>query len=99
MRLIKIKRKIYIVDTQLIIYKLYKMAKQSTILINKEVIGLLKQAKEDPRQTYNELLEKMAKIFIKLKERNQYDEFLHKIQQPKMKDLWDNKEDEVWENV
>jgi len=27
------------------------------------------------------------------------DEFLHKIQQPKMKELWDNKNDEVWENT
>lgn len=25
--------------------------------------------------------------------------FLHKIQQPKMKELWDNKEDEFWEKV
>ena len=24
---------------------------------------------------------------------------LHKIQQPKMKELWDNEEDEAWENV
>ena len=30
---------------------------------------------------------------------NQYDEFLHKIQQEKMQELWDNKEDEAWENV
>ncbi len=28
---------------------------------------------------------------------NQYDEFLHKIQQPKMKEIWDNKEDEIWD--
>ena len=41
----------------------------------------------------------MTKIFKTLKEKNQYDEFLHKIQQPKMKELWDNKEDEVWENA
>jgi len=34
-----------------------------------------------------------------MKERNQYDEFLHKIQQEKMRELWDNKEDEVWENA
>jgi len=27
------------------------------------------------------------------------DEFLHKIQQAEMRELWDNKEDEVWENV
>jgi ribosomal protein L37AE/L43A len=30
---------------------------------------------------------------------NQYDEFLHKVQKNKMKELWDNKEDEDWENA
>ncbi len=30
--------------------------------------------------------------------KNDYDTFLHKIQQNKMKELWDNKEDENWEN-
>ena len=72
---------------------------KSTILLDKRIIELLKQSREHPRQTYNELLEKMATIFIKLKQRNQYDEFLHKIQQEKMKELWDNKEDEEWENA
>lgn len=76
-----------------------KMADQSTILLDKKVIELLKKVREHPRQTYNELLEKMAKIFLKIQERNQYDEFLHKIQQEKMKELWNNKEDEVWENA
>ena len=71
----------------------------STIQLNKRVISQLKMAKEYPRQTYDELLDKMSKIFITLKQRNQYDEFLHKIQQPKMKELWDNKEDEAWENA
>jgi len=75
------------------------MKNVSTIQLNKSVIEQLKKAKESPRQTYNELLEKMSKIFIALKQRNQYDEFLHKIQQPKMKELWDNKEDEAWENA
>jgi len=41
----------------------------------------------------------MIKIFIEAKKRSQYDEFLHKIQQPKMQELWDNKEDEDWENA
>jgi len=68
------------------------MTSVTTIQLKKSVIEDLKKAKEYPRQTYNELLEKMSKIFIALKERNQYDEFLHKIQQPKMKELWDNKE-------
>ena len=71
----------------------------STIQLTEDVIQKLKEAKEYPRQTYNELLEKMTKMFITLKKNNQYDEFLHKIQQPKMKELWDNKEDEDWENA
>ena len=75
------------------------MANQSTILLKKDIIEMLRKAREHPRQTYNELIEKMVRIFLKIKERNQYDEFLHKIQQPKMKELWDNKEDEDWENV
>ena len=72
---------------------------KTTILLDKRILNLLKESKDYPRQTYNELLEKMAGIFIKLKQRNQYDEFLHKIQQPKMKELWDNKEDEIWEKA
>ena len=75
------------------------MKNVSTIQLNKEVISQLKKAKEHPRQTYNELLGKMSKIFIVMKQRNQYDEFLHKIQQPKMKELWDNKDDEAWNNA
>ena len=75
------------------------MAEQSTILLEKKTIALLKKAREHPRQTYNELLERMANIFIKMKERNQYDEFLHKIQQEKMRELWNNKDDKDWENA
>ena len=75
------------------------MTGDSTILLRKDVIKMLQEAREPPRQTYNELIEKMARIFLKMKERNQYDEFLHKIQQPKMKEIWDNKYDEVWEKI
>jgi len=75
------------------------MSNTSTILIEKRVIEELKKAKEYPRQTYNELLFNMVKVFRHAKRRNQYDEFLHKIQQQKMKELWDNKEDEAWEDA
>ncbi len=75
------------------------MAGESTILLRKDVIGMLKKAREHPRQTYNELIEKMTKIFLKIKENDQYDKFLHKIQKSKMKEIWDNKEDEIWENA
>lgn len=42
---------------------------------------------------------KKIKTFLALKKRNRYDEFLHKIQQQKMRELWENKEDEAWENI
>ena len=75
------------------------MKNESTILIKKELIEKLKSVKDYPRETYNEIIEKMILTYLKTKKKNQYDEFLHKIQQPKMKALWDNKEDEVWENA
>ncbi len=34
-----------------------------------------------------------------LKNRNSCDKFLDKIQQQKMKEIWDNKEDEAWEKI
>jgi hypothetical protein len=75
------------------------MSYESTILLDKRVIALLKKVKENPRQTYNELIEKMALVFMALRKRNQYDEFLHTIQQPKMQELWDNSFDEAWEHA
>ena len=75
------------------------MDDKTTIQLNKSVINSLKEIKEHSRQTYEELVKKMIEIFVVLKKRNQYDEFLHKIQQEKMRKLWDNKEDEEWENA
>ncbi len=75
------------------------MIKSTTIQIDKSTVQKLKDIRQYPRQTYNELINNMIKVFIATKTNNQYDEFLHKIQQNKMRELWDNKEDEVWENV
>lgn len=71
----------------------------TTIQLEKSVVNSLKGAREYPRQTYNDLIKKMVKLFSSVKKRNQYDEFLHKIQQAKMQELWDNKEDEAWEDA
>ncbi len=73
--------------------------KNTTIQLNKKIVDSLKEVREYPRQTYNELIKNMIHIFKNIKKNNQYDEFLHKIQQSKMRELWDNKEDEVWDNV
>ena len=71
----------------------------TTIQLEKSLVETLKTTREYPRQTYNELIEKMVKVFQAIKKKNQYDEFLHKIQQAKMKELWNNKEDEAWEHA
>ncbi len=71
----------------------------TTIQLDKSIVESLKEIREYPRQTYNELIERMINLFKSTKSKNQYDEFLHKIQQPKMKELWDNKADEDWENA
>jgi len=71
----------------------------TTIQLDKELVDSLKGIKEYPRQTYNELIASMIKVFKTTKQKNQYDEFLHKIQQAKMKELWDNKDDEAWEHA
>ncbi|HUY01538.1 MAG TPA: hypothetical protein VMV49_18385 [Candidatus Deferrimicrobium sp.] len=75
------------------------MKETTTLQIEKKTLKLLKEIKDFPRQTYNELISKMAEMYKQFKSNNQYDEFLHKIQQIKMKELWDNKEDEEWENA
>ena len=71
----------------------------TTIQLDKKIVESLKESREYPRQTYNDLIKKMVSVFKNVKKNNQYDEFLHKIQKAKMKELWDNKEDEAWENA
>lgn len=75
------------------------MTEVTTIQLNKGILENLKKSKEYPKQSYNELIAHMLEIFKNIKSKNQYDEFLHKIQQQKMRELWDNEKDEVWNNV
>ena len=72
---------------------------KTTIQLNKSVVNSLKDIKQYPRQTYDDLMNNLIEMFRNLKLKNQYDEFLHKIQQYKMKELWDNEEDDEWENA
>ena len=72
---------------------------KTSVQIDKELLDELKELKKHPRQTYNELISELISFYKRVTIKNQYDEFLHKIQQEKMKELWDNKEDEVWESV
>ena len=71
----------------------------TTVRLDASLVESLKLMREYPRQSYTELISEMAEVFQRIKQNNQYDEFLHKIQQQKMAELWDNEHDAVWENV
>lgn len=75
------------------------MSDVTTVQVKKETLKKLQEDKEYSRQTYDELIRKMIEVYEDAKKKNQYDEFLHKIQQPKMRELWDNPDDEAWEDA
>jgi hypothetical protein len=71
----------------------------TTIQLKKSLVKELKSIRRYPRETYNEIISDLIKLTKESKSRRQYDEFLHTIQQAKMKELWDNTEDEAWEHA
>jgi hypothetical protein len=68
----------------------------TTIQLKKSIVEELKSIRKYPRETYNETISNLIKTAKESSNRRQYDEFLHTIQQKKMKELWDNEEDEAW---
>ncbi len=75
------------------------MKEATTIQLKKSVVKELKKIRKYPRETYNETISDLIKLAKDSKKRTQYDEFLHRIQQTKMKELWDNPEDEAWQDA
>ena len=75
------------------------LSNYTTIQVDTSIVNELNEIKDHPRQSYKEVIAMLIRLFKDVKKRNQYDEFLHKIQQPKMKELWDNPEDEDWEHA
>jgi hypothetical protein len=71
----------------------------TTIQLKKSIVKKLKSIRRYPRETYNETISNLIKMAKESKSTRQYDEFIHKIQQAKMNELWDNTEDEAWEHV
>jgi predicted CopG family antitoxin len=70
---------------------------KTTIQVEDSTLTELKKLRKNPRQTYNELILDLIQMKTLLK--NQYDEFLHVVQQERMKELWENKDDEIWDKV
>ena len=71
----------------------------TTIQLKKSVVKELKNIRKYPRETYNETISNLIKSAKESRKKRQYDEFLYEVQQSKMKELWDNSEDEAWEHA
>ncbi len=71
----------------------------TTIQLKKSVVEELKGIRRYPRETYNDTITELIRIAKESRKRRQYDEFIHAIQQAKMRELWDNEEDEAWEDA
>ncbi len=41
----------------------------------------------------------MAGTYNEFRKENRYDQLLYSLQAEKMKELWDNKDDKVWEDL
>ncbi|MFH0927389.1 MAG: hypothetical protein V1822_02310 [Candidatus Micrarchaeota archaeon] len=67
----------------------------TTIQVDKSLLARLKKRKTHSRQSYNEVL----RGILGHSSSPQYDEYLHHIQKAKMKELWDNPDDEAWEHA
>ena len=80
-------------------YRRCILKEATTIQLKKSLVKELKSIRKYPRETYNETISNLIRIAKESKKRSQYDEFIHTIQQVKMKELWDNEEDEAWEHA
>ncbi len=72
------------------------MAEVTTVQLEKIVVRELKGIRKYPRQTYNEIILDLIKKTRAPKKGSEYDNFIRESQKAKMRELWDNKEDEAW---
>ena len=75
------------------------MGELTTIQIRKSTSRSLKETMMYRRETYDEAIVRLVGLFNSVERKNQYDEFLHKVQQKKMRELWDNEDDGEWDDV
>lgn len=71
----------------------------TTIQVNRVTIEMLKKLKKHPRESYNEVISDLVAVTDASSKITEHEKFLNEMQKAKMKELWDNKEDEAWERA
>jgi len=73
------------------------MSEYTTVRVEEKVLEALSRLKKHPRESYNEVI--LELVDLAKSSEKYHDKFLDQIQKAKMKELWDNKEDEAWERA
>lgn len=71
----------------------------TTIQLKKSLVKVLNGMKNYERETYSELVQGLIDFVKSDARKKEYADFIKLSQEKKMKDLWNNKEDEVWGSV
>lgn len=73
------------------------MSTFTTVRVDTEVLEELGKLKKHPRESYNEIISELVDL---AKNSDKYHaKFLSEVQKTKMRELWNNKEDESWERA
>ena len=73
------------------------MSEFTTVRVDTDVLSALNRLKKHPRESYNEVISELVEL---ARDSDKYhDRFLNQIQKTKMKELWDNREDEAWDRA
>jgi predicted CopG family antitoxin len=72
------------------------MPEYTTIQLSRTVVNNLKKLKMHPRQSFDDVISNLLKS---KSAKDDYFKSMMEIQKVKMKEVWDNKEDEEWEKL
>jgi len=70
---------------------------KTTIQIDSELKDLLERLKIHPREPYSDVIARL--ISLKSESAEEFLKTIDKVQREKMRELWDNEADEVWDDV
>lgn len=70
---------------------------KTTIQIGSELKDILERLKIHPREPYSDVIARLISLYSESTE--EILKTVNMVQKEKMRELWDNKDDEVWNNV
>ncbi|TFG18502.1 MAG: hypothetical protein EU530_09185 [Promethearchaeota archaeon] len=70
---------------------------KTTIQIDEAIKDRLKNLKIHPREPYSDVISRLLALYHDSKD--DYLKLVQRIQERKMKELWDNEDDQIWDDL